>query len=81
MKLWNLLHGVPLTGEHFTEDMEISSLSYDTRTLEPGALFVALPGARTDGARFIQEALEKGARRLKIASSKKLKNREATVLK
>ena len=61
MKLWNLLHGVPLTGEHFTEDMEISSLSYDTRTMEPGALFVALPGARTDGARFIQEALEKGA--------------------
>ena len=61
MKLWNLLHGVPLAGEHFTEDMEISSLSYDTRTLEPGALFVALPGARTDGARFIREALEKGA--------------------
>ena len=61
MKLWNLLHGVPLMGEHFTEDMEISSLSYDTRTLEPGALFVALPGAKTDGARFIQEALEKGA--------------------
>ena len=61
MKLWNLLHGVPLMGEHFTEDMEISSLSYDTRTLEPGALFVALPGARTDGARFIREALEKGA--------------------
>ena len=61
MKLWNLLHGVPLTGEHFTEDMEISSLSYDTRTLEPGALFVALPGVKTDGARFIREALEKGA--------------------
>ena len=61
MKLWNLLHGVPLAGEHFTEDMEISSLSYDTRTLEPGGLFVALPGARTDGARFIREALEKGA--------------------
>ena len=61
MKLWNLLHGVPLAGEHFTEDMEISSLSYDTRTMEPGALFVALPGAKTDGARFIREALEKGA--------------------
>ena len=61
LKLWNLLHGVPLTGEHFTKDMEISSLSYDTRTMEPGALFVALPGAKTDGARFIREALEKGA--------------------
>ena len=53
MKLWELLHGVPLTGECLTQDMEISSLSYDTRTLEPGALFVALPGAKTDGARFI----------------------------
>ena len=61
MKLWNLLHGVPLTGECLKQDMEISSLSYDTRTLEPGALFVALPGTKTDGARFIREALEKGA--------------------
>ena len=61
MKLWNLLHGVPLAGEHFTEDLEISSLSYDPRTLEPGALFVALPGARPAGARLIGEAQEWGA--------------------
>ncbi len=61
MKLWDLLHGIPLTGENCNLDMEITSISYDTRTLEPGALFVALPGARTDGANFIPEALEKGA--------------------
>ena len=61
MKLWNLLHGVPLMGENFPLDMEITSISYDTRTLAPGALFLALPGAKTDGAQFIPEALAKGA--------------------
>ena len=61
MKLWNLLHGVPLAGEYPDQDVEITSISYDTRTLEPGALFVALPGAREDGADYIREALEKGA--------------------
>jgi UDP-N-acetylmuramoyl-tripeptide--D-alanyl-D-alanine ligase len=33
----------------------------DTRRLRDRELFVALPGARTDGARFAQEALAKGA--------------------
>ena len=51
----------PPHGGVFDQELEITSISYDTRTLEPGALFVALPGAKTDGARFIREALAKGA--------------------
>ncbi len=61
MKLRKLLAGVPLTEEEFDGGLEISSLSYDSRTLEPGALFVALPGAKTDGSRFIDQAMERGA--------------------
>ena len=61
MKLWELLHSVPLTGETPELDMEINSISYDSRTLEPGALFVALPGDKTDGHRYIDTALERGA--------------------
>ena len=61
MKLRKLLAGVPLTEEEFDGGLEISSLSYDSRTLEPGALFVALPGAKTDGSRFIDQAMEQGA--------------------
>ena len=61
MKLWQLLAGVPLTGEPYFQEMEITSISYDTRTLLPGALFVALPGAKTDGSLYIDEALAKGA--------------------
>ena len=61
MKLRKLLAGVPLTEEEFDGGLEISSLSYDSRTLEPGALFVALPGAKTDGSRFIDQAMKRGA--------------------
>ncbi len=49
-------------------DMEISSISYDSRTLKPGALFAALPGERDDGGRYVQEALEKGARAVLCAA-------------
>ena len=61
MNLRQLLDGVPLTGGMPNLDMEISSISYDSRTLEPGALFVALPGDKTDGHRYISQALERGA--------------------
>ena len=61
MKLWELLHSVPLTGETPDLDMEINSISYDSRTLEPGALFVTLSGSKTDGHRYVAQALEKGA--------------------
>lgn len=42
------------------EDCEISSISFDTRTLEPGALFVPLI-AEHDGHAYIDQAIEKGA--------------------
>ena len=61
MNLRQLLRGVPLLGGTYDEDMEITSISYDSRTVRPGALFVALVGERTDGHRYIQTALDKGA--------------------
>ena len=61
MNLRSLLAGVPLTGAAADLDMEIYSISYDTRTLESGALFVALSGEKTDGHRYMKTALEKGA--------------------
>jgi UDP-N-acetylmuramoyl-tripeptide--D-alanyl-D-alanine ligase len=44
-----------------TGQWEASSVSIDTRTLEAGALFVALPGTQVDGHAFVAQALEKGA--------------------
>lgn len=39
----------------------IKSVGHDTRTLNPGALYVALPGERVDGHDLIAKALEAGA--------------------
>src|SRR3972149_3927254 len=33
----------------------------DTRGVEPGSLFVAIPGSRVDGTEFVEEAFGKGA--------------------
>ena len=60
MKLDRLLAGVPVTART-VGDVEISGVCYDTRDMAPGCLFAALPGYKTDGQKYIQTALEKGA--------------------
>ncbi len=42
-------------------DIEITSIEYDSRTVRPGALFVAVPGYKTDGHTYLGRALEQGA--------------------
>ncbi len=39
----------------------ILGLTADSRAVKPGFLFAALPGTRTDGAKFIADALARGA--------------------
>lgn len=42
-------------------DPEITGLTADSRSAGPGFLFAALPGTKTDGVRFIGDAVKKGA--------------------
>ena len=60
MQLEKLLDGVAYEGRA-AKDMEISGICYDTREMSPGCLFVALPGYKTDGHRYIRRAMEQGA--------------------
>ncbi|MGR5408715.1 UDP-N-acetylmuramoyl-tripeptide--D-alanyl-D-alanine ligase [Vibrio sp. PNB22_8_1] len=48
-------------GELIGHDLTIDSVSTDTRTIEQGALFVALVGERFDAHDFCQQAVELGA--------------------
>jgi len=61
MKLSDLLHEIPLSGPPPVIDPDVTSLAYDSRKVEPGALFFALPGEKTDGAQFLQMAADRGA--------------------
>ena len=40
---------------------DIRQLAYDSRRVTPGDLYIALPGARTDGHQFIEQAAQRGA--------------------
>lgn len=42
-------------------DISICGLTADSRAVKPGYLFAALPGTEVDGAKYISEALERGA--------------------
>jgi len=44
-----------------TQDIEVHEVRYDSRLVTHGDLFVAIPGTAVNGARFIEEAIEKGA--------------------
>jgi UDP-N-acetylmuramoyl-L-alanyl-D-glutamate--2,6-diaminopimelate ligase len=50
-------------GDNRSKDtkIEIAGLTADSRAVKPGYLFAALPGTEADGARFIREALHRGA--------------------
>ncbi len=60
MTLWTALEAVAATRGRSTADWQASGVSIDTRTLQPGDLFVALMDVR-DGHDFVAQALAKGA--------------------
>jgi UDP-N-acetylmuramoyl-L-alanyl-D-glutamate--2,6-diaminopimelate ligase len=64
MKLSLLIAALPSLSRRPTlppDDVEISLITADSRAVIPGALFVAYSGVNIDGARFIPQALQKGA--------------------
>ncbi|MDB5478637.1 MAG: UDP-N-acetylmuramoylalanyl-D-glutamyl-2,6-diaminopimelate--D-alanyl-D-alanine ligase [Alphaproteobacteria bacterium] len=59
--LWTGAEIAAVTGGELRGDFSASGISIDTRTLQPGDLFIALKGPNFDGHEFIAAALEKGA--------------------
>jgi UDP-N-acetylmuramoyl-L-alanyl-D-glutamate--2,6-diaminopimelate ligase len=53
-------------------DVEISSLAYDNRRVEPGTLFFCVPGFTRDGHEFAADAVARGAAALVVERSLEL---------
>ncbi len=60
MTLWTAAEASAATGGRAQGNWVADGVSIDTRTLQPGDLFVALKAAR-DGHEFVKQALDKGA--------------------
>ena len=43
------------------KDLDITGLTADSRAVQPGFLFAALPGWKMDGRSYIGEAVKRGA--------------------
>jgi len=62
MELSETLKGVEWIEWQGSQGGDVVSLCYNSGKCEKGSLFVAIPGLKTDGHLFIEDAIKKGAR-------------------
>jgi UDP-N-acetylmuramoyl-L-alanyl-D-glutamate--2,6-diaminopimelate ligase len=61
MLLSKLLENVEITAVEADVSVNIPGFCYDTRIIRSGELFIAIKGYETDGHKYIEEAVNKGA--------------------
>jgi UDP-N-acetylmuramoyl-L-alanyl-D-glutamate--2,6-diaminopimelate ligase len=61
MRLSDVLAGCPLVAARGNLEVDVCGVEYDSRRVQPGSLFVAVKGTRTDGNRFVAQAVAAGA--------------------
>lgn len=59
--LKDILYKVSLTSSFGNMDAEVKGLTFDSRKVAPGFVFVAITGTLSDGHHFIQKAIDAGA--------------------
>lgn len=64
MRLFDLLDGVSnkLRNSSTIKNLDITGLTCDSRKVQPGFLFAAIPGFHRDGRNYIDDAFKRGAR-------------------
>ena len=67
MELGKVMQGIDYKLIAGKLDQDIKGISYDSRRVKPGELFVCIPGFKTDGHEFADQALSKGAAALLVA--------------
>jgi UDP-N-acetylmuramoyl-L-alanyl-D-glutamate--2,6-diaminopimelate ligase len=61
MKIRELIEDGEIVSITGSDQLQVSGISYDSRKVEPGHLFVAMQGEKVDGHSFIERAVQQGA--------------------
>jgi UDP-N-acetylmuramoyl-L-alanyl-D-glutamate--2,6-diaminopimelate ligase len=61
MRLHSLVRALSVYEIRNEREIDITHITADSRQVTPGALFVAYPGIAIDGAKFIPDAIQRGA--------------------
>jgi UDP-N-acetylmuramoyl-L-alanyl-D-glutamate--2,6-diaminopimelate ligase len=61
VRLAKLTRGIDTRAAAAHGDLEISDLAYDSRLVKPGTMFFAIRGEKTDGNRYVSDAVGRGA--------------------
>src|ERR1700677_756848 len=61
LPLWTAVELLEATGGHLAARFDAAGVSIDTRTIQPGDMFVALVGEAGDGHEHAARAIEAGA--------------------
>ena len=59
--LWTSAEIAEATGGRASADFEVTGVTFDSREVKPGDLFIAMPGTVHDGHKFVEGALGSGA--------------------
>jgi len=78
MKLTALLSQVATIKTEGSLDREITAITYDSRRVKPGTLFVALKGEKVDGAAFVEKAVAAGAEAV-VSEDAEIKTRATNI--
>lgn len=70
MQLLDLIRNVDVIAAAESSETNISGIAYDSRQVEKGYLFTAIRGTRTDGNRFVDQAVQRGAGAILSENSK-----------
>ena len=79
MKLDALLSQIETIKVDGPVDREITGLTYDSRRVKPGTVFIALKGEKVDGAAFIETAIAAGAEAI-VSDDPALKTRVTNII-
>jgi UDP-N-acetylmuramoyl-L-alanyl-D-glutamate--2,6-diaminopimelate ligase len=79
MQLTEIMQGIDYRLMAGLIDQNIMGISYDSRKVKPGDLFICIPGLKTDGHKYAEQAVSNGAKAL-LVEKEVLINSETAVL-